>query len=175
VQSFDWPPVCYCASCQSNKIVTQCPIGDGCPTRCGGRLYRLAHPSPKIWITGGSFLQATRYDRERLRCSSCLELFTAPLPVGNGKFAPSADAAIAADAASANWVGDVNSIEAGSELWGMSSPGARRDRTPDPQAAPSARDQTSFLLAGADDKPGPEMLWRSGARRSGCALISYSP
>jgi hypothetical protein len=71
--------------------------GGGCPSCCGGRLYRLTEPSPKICITGGPFLQATRYDRERLRCSSCLEVFTAPLPDGvdDGKFVPSADAATA--------------------------------------------------------------------------------
>jgi transposase len=71
--------------------------GAPCPSHCGGRVFRLSAPSSKIWITGGPFLHATRFDRERLRCSSCLAVFTAPSPdgVGDGRFAPSADAAIA--------------------------------------------------------------------------------
>lgn len=53
--------------------------GDPCPTLCGGRLY-LARSGSFIRINGGSLVEATRYEIEKLRCQLCGELFSAELP-----------------------------------------------------------------------------------------------
>ena len=44
-------------------------------------MYRLA-PGIVIKLGGGSLVQATRYECERLRCGTCGEVFTASLPAG---------------------------------------------------------------------------------------------
>lgn len=51
-----------------------------CP-RCGkGTLYRLRDPALEIRIIGSPVLTAKEYELERLRCSSCGAVLTAPLP-----------------------------------------------------------------------------------------------
>lgn len=65
--------------------------GDRCPNGPCGTLYRM-DDRISVWIDGNTPLAATRYERERLRCSGCQETFTAALPesVGPGKYSSSA-------------------------------------------------------------------------------------
>lgn len=56
-------------------------LGDRCP-RCGqGRLYEMK-PAVEIRLVGHPPVGANRYELERLRCSACGAVLTAPLPVG---------------------------------------------------------------------------------------------
>lgn len=50
-----------------------------CPNQCGGRLQNYK-PGAVIRITGQNIAQATRYVIEKLRCSTCLDIFSATLP-----------------------------------------------------------------------------------------------
>jgi len=60
---------------------TNLKAGDPCPLECGGVLYEV--PSGVIIrITDSPIATATRYFLEKLRCSLCGEIFTAPLPDG---------------------------------------------------------------------------------------------
>ena len=54
--------------------------GDPCPTLCGGRLYEIKTPGVFIRIEGGQLFNAIRYERQRVRCGLCGELYTTPLP-----------------------------------------------------------------------------------------------
>jgi rRNA maturation protein Nop10 len=70
--------------------------GQRCPACGRGTLYPL--PSGvEIRIDGNALLSAIRYELEKLRCSACGEVFTAPLPtpVGVEKYSPQARAVIA--------------------------------------------------------------------------------
>jgi len=70
--------------------------GQSCPACGRGTLYPL--PSGvEIRIDGNALLSAIRYELEKLRCSACGEVFTAPLPtpVGAEKYSPQARAVIA--------------------------------------------------------------------------------
>ena len=70
--------------------------GQRCPACGRGTLYPL--PSGvEIRIDGNALLSAIRYELEKLRCSACGEVFTAPLPtpVGAEKYSPQARAVIA--------------------------------------------------------------------------------
>lgn len=51
-----------------------------CPRCRKGTLYRLRDPSIEIRIVGTPLLMAKQYQLERLRCSSCGTVLTAPLP-----------------------------------------------------------------------------------------------
>src|SRR3954452_24115822 len=68
--------------------------GDRCS--CGGRLYPLRKPALFLRFTGQPFGAATRYEQTVLRCSSCQQRFTAPLPDGvpAEKYDATADVAI---------------------------------------------------------------------------------
>ncbi len=61
--------------------------GGACPCGNGGRLYPLP-PGEVIRVTGGSFMQVTQYQCERLRCGRCGDVFTASLAAeaGEGKY-----------------------------------------------------------------------------------------
>ncbi len=63
---------------------------------CGGHVYPFA-VSAEVELRASSPVQATRYDREVLRCSSSLMTFTAPLPAEatDGKYDASVAAAVA--------------------------------------------------------------------------------
>ncbi len=77
---------------------THLQAGDWCPNPdCRGRLHRLKEPQTKIYLTGQPIVGATRYEREVLRCTGCETYFRAELPegVGEGKYDPTADVAIA--------------------------------------------------------------------------------
>ena len=70
--------------------------GQHCPACGRGTLYPL--PSGvEIRIDGNALLSAIRYELEKLRCSACGEVFTAPVPapVGAEKYSPQARAVIA--------------------------------------------------------------------------------
>jgi transposase len=70
--------------------------GDRCPM-CDGRVFEMSEPAILLRREGQASITARAFERERLRCSSCQEVFTAPLPdsVPDERFAPSADAVIA--------------------------------------------------------------------------------
>jgi transposase len=48
-------------------------------------VYPLAEPATLVRITGMAPLGATVYERDRLRCNLCGEIFTAPAPDGVGE------------------------------------------------------------------------------------------
>jgi transposase len=71
--------------------------GERCPECRKGKLYAQPQPAVLVRIRGMAPLGATRYELERLRCSLCGEVFTAPAPdgVGTETYDPSAAAMIA--------------------------------------------------------------------------------
>jgi hypothetical protein len=68
--------------------------GDRCA--CGGRLYDTREPAIFLRFTGQPLVGATQYEQSVLRCSSCQQRFTAPLPEGvpAEKYDATADVAI---------------------------------------------------------------------------------
>lgn len=57
--------------------------GDTCPAEaCDGRLYEMSEPGTLVRVTGAPLASATRYDLQKLRCSICEIIYTAPLPAG---------------------------------------------------------------------------------------------
>lgn len=76
---------------------TEWQKGAACPCGCGGQLYELKEPAPCLQWTGAPLLQATRYDRQVLRCSGCQRRFAAALPDGvtHETFDATADVALA--------------------------------------------------------------------------------
>lgn len=56
--------------------------GDACPLCQAGKLYRLAQPRTLVCITGQAPLHATVLELEKLRCTLCGKVFTAPPPEG---------------------------------------------------------------------------------------------
>lgn len=71
-------------------------IGEVCPVCGQGRLYAIP-PGVEMRIDGNALLSAIRYEVEKLRCSACGEVFTAPLPeeAGTEKYSPQARAVLA--------------------------------------------------------------------------------
>ncbi len=71
-------------------------IGQRCPVCGQGRLYGVP-PGVEIRIDGNALLSAIRYELEKLRCSACGQVFTAPLPpeAGTEKYSPRARAVLA--------------------------------------------------------------------------------
>jgi len=69
--------------------------GQRCPVCGQGSLYELP-PGVEIRIDGHALLSAVRYELQKLRCSACGAIFTAPLPdgVGKMKYSPRARAAL---------------------------------------------------------------------------------
>ena len=59
--------------------------GDDCPDCKDGHVYLQTEPSTLVRITGMAPLGATLYERERLRCNLCGDVFTAPPPLGVGE------------------------------------------------------------------------------------------
>jgi transposase len=70
--------------------------GQRCPACGRGTLYPLP-AGVEVRIDGNALLTAVRYELERLRCSACGQVFTAPLPVeaGEEKYTPRARAVLA--------------------------------------------------------------------------------
>jgi hypothetical protein len=58
--------------------------GGPCPACDKGTVYRQAEPAVLVRITGVAPLSAVVYERERLRCNLCGEVFTAASPPGLG-------------------------------------------------------------------------------------------
>ena len=57
--------------------------GGPCPEAfCDGKLYELSDPGIMLQITGSPSAKATHYQLQKLRCSVCELIFTAPLPEG---------------------------------------------------------------------------------------------
>lgn len=57
--------------------------GGPCPEEyCDGKLYEMSDPGVFIQITGSPTAQAIHYKLQKLRCSVCEIIFTAPLPEG---------------------------------------------------------------------------------------------
>jgi hypothetical protein len=71
--------------------------GDLCPGCEKGKIYELALPSVFVHIVGQAPLKSTVYERTRLRCNLCGEVFTPELPpeVGEAKHDESAAAMVA--------------------------------------------------------------------------------
>ncbi len=69
--------------------------GQVCPSCGRGSLYELAS-GVSIRIDGHALLSAIRYELQKLRCSACGQIFTAPLPseAGETKYSPRARAAL---------------------------------------------------------------------------------
>jgi transposase len=55
-------------------------VGDTCPQCSHGRLYQLPEPERVVRITGQPPLAARIWELDRLRCSGCGGVFTAPAP-----------------------------------------------------------------------------------------------
>lgn len=75
----------------------QLQAGDGCPDAlCRGRLFDTREPTWFVRFTGQPLVGATRYEQQVLRCSRCLQRYTAPLPDGvpAEKYDPTADVAL---------------------------------------------------------------------------------
>ena len=57
--------------------------GGTCPAEsCGGRLYETTEPGFVVRVSGSPLATATRYHLQKLRCSVCQAIYTAPLPDG---------------------------------------------------------------------------------------------
>jgi hypothetical protein len=71
-------------------------VGQRCPACGRGTLYRLP-PGVEIRLDGNGFLTALRYELEKLRCSACGQVYTAPLPsaAGEEKYSERARAVLA--------------------------------------------------------------------------------
>ena len=71
--------------------------GDVCPECDRGKVYELAMPSVFVHITGNAPLKSTVYERSRLRCNLCGDMYTPELPadVGDKRHDDSAAAMVA--------------------------------------------------------------------------------
>jgi hypothetical protein len=71
-------------------------VGQRCPACAQGSLYGLP-PGVEVRIDGNGFLTALRYELEKLRCSACGQVYTAPLPpeAGEKKYTDRARAVLA--------------------------------------------------------------------------------
>ena len=59
--------------------------GDSCPGCSKGKVYPCAEPAQAVRIGGMAPLSACVYERDRLRCNLCGEVYTAPAPEGVGE------------------------------------------------------------------------------------------
>ncbi len=67
------------AACRHEELA----VGERCPACGRGTLYRLP-PGVEMRLDGNALLSAVRYEREKLRCSACGQIFTAPVPTAAG-------------------------------------------------------------------------------------------
>jgi transposase len=64
------------------KVTIEHPVlktGNHCPGCEKGKVYELALPSVHVHITGQAPLAATVYERTRLRCNLCGQIYTPDL------------------------------------------------------------------------------------------------
>jgi rubredoxin len=59
-------------------------VGQRCPV-CGQGTFYALPPGVEVRIDGHGLLSATRYARQKLRCSACGQIFTAALPQEAGE------------------------------------------------------------------------------------------
>jgi hypothetical protein len=59
--------------------------GAACPGCSSGKVYPLAEPATAVRIGGMALLSACVYERDRLRCNLCGEVYMAPAPEGLGE------------------------------------------------------------------------------------------
>ena len=91
------PAAAYTGARVEHCVDPQLKAGAACPdAACTGRLYDTRSPAVLIRLEGQPIVGATRYEQEVLRCSSCQERFTAPLPEGvpPQKYSATADVAV---------------------------------------------------------------------------------
>ena len=91
------PGSAYTGATSVRCLHPQLHPGAGCPDPgCGGRLFDTAAPAIFIRLTGQPLVGATRYEQQVLRCSTCQQRYTAPLPAGvpAEKYDVTADVAI---------------------------------------------------------------------------------
>jgi transposase len=71
--------------------------GSPCPLCRNGRLYDMNKPAPVIRIVAQPMFPATIFELMRLRCNTCLMIFTAPPPAeaGAGKYSEEVPAMLA--------------------------------------------------------------------------------
>jgi len=71
--------------------------GNACPECEKGKVYELSMPSVSVYIQGEAPLKATVYERMRLRCNLCGQIYTPDLPaeVADKKYDESAAAVVA--------------------------------------------------------------------------------
>jgi len=58
--------------------------GDLCPECRRGKVYRLKEPATLVRFVGHAPLEATVFEKERLRCNACGQIFKADEPEGAG-------------------------------------------------------------------------------------------
>jgi transposase len=77
--------------------LTTLKAGDACPCCVKGRVYASCGPGLIVRLTGQAPIGGTVYELEKLRCSLCGEVFSAPAPegVGEEKYDPESAAMIA--------------------------------------------------------------------------------
>ena len=91
------PGSAYTGATSVHCFHPQLQSGACCPDPgCGGRLFDTAAPAIFIRLTGQPLVGATRYEQQVLRCSTCQQRYTAPLPAGvpAEKYDATADVAI---------------------------------------------------------------------------------
>src|ERR1019366_799508 len=77
--------VAYTGATQVTVAHPHLHSGEACPGCTSGKLYPQSEPAKLVRITGVAPLSATVYERERLRCNLCGEVYTAPSPAGGGE------------------------------------------------------------------------------------------
>jgi transposase len=77
--------VAYTGATQVTVAHPHLHSGEACPGCTSGKLYPQSEPAKLVRITGVAPLSATVYERERLRCNLCGEVYTAPSPAGVGE------------------------------------------------------------------------------------------
>jgi transposase len=77
--------VAYTGATQVSVAHPHLHSGEACPGCTSGKLYPQSEPAKLVRITGVAPLSATVYERERLRCNLCGEVYTAPSPAGVGE------------------------------------------------------------------------------------------
>lgn len=87
----------YTGAVKISVCNTSLKPGDPCLLCPKGKVYEMKEPGVVVRVAGSPPLQATVYERQRLRCNLCGKVFTAELDVerGEGKYDKTAGAMIA--------------------------------------------------------------------------------
>ena len=86
--------------------------GDRCPECLKGKVYRQKDPATLIRFVGHAPVEATVFEKERLRCNACQQVFTADEPetAGPEKYAVTVVAMIAWLPLHSNWPPKAESV-----------------------------------------------------------------